>query len=243
MKNTNNKKSAFTLIELLVVIAIIAILAAMLLPALAAAKRKAQRINCVNNIHQIGLAFKSWEGDNNDKYPMAVSTASGGTKENVNQGATAPSLANYNVAQVFNVMSNELSTPKVVYCTSDTRTVAQNFSLNANGQNVSYFVGGDATDNNPQMVLVGDRNIGILTAASSSTPAPSVQPNTATATSNVLPAANPGLRSWTVDIHQKNGDLGIADGSAAQVSISGLQTALINGTNGFSGAPLFNFPQ
>ena len=45
------------------------------LPALAAAKRKAQRINCVNNLKQVGLAFRIWEGDNNDKYPMAVSTA------------------------------------------------------------------------------------------------------------------------------------------------------------------------
>ena len=179
MKNIKSSPKAFTLIELLVVIAIIAILAALLLPALAKAKQAARRSQCINNIKQVGLAFKIWEGDHSDKYPTAVSTARWGAMENIasQSGGNAPT--GYGVTNVFCVMSNELSTPKNCYCPADispatapndtpgSRTISGsaicNVATNWGGfgpGNLSYFVSGNTSDKYPKMVLLGDRNIG-----------------------------------------------------------------------------------
>jgi len=70
-------RHAFTLIELLVVIAIIAILAAILLPVLSAAQKKAQGIQCMNNLRQILIGWKIYNADNNGNFPLnPCSTAS-----------------------------------------------------------------------------------------------------------------------------------------------------------------------
>jgi len=264
MKPQNKK--AFTLIELLVVIAIIAILAAMLLPALSAAKKRAQRISCVNNLKQVGLAFRIWEGDNGDRYPMAVSTSAGGAEEYV--GYTSNNVAltpNAYVPQYpFMCMSNELSTPKIVFCPSDTYHTAgsgyaTNFSVpefitslatpnTTPSSKVSYFIGGDAKETDPMMVLSGDDNVGPTTGTpSSATPAPQAYFSMTTISGPkscgtlAQAASTAGGWAWSQsDFHQKVGNLLMADGSVQQLNVQNFHTALQNGTNTVA-TPSFNF--
>lgn len=200
------------MIELLVVIAIIAILAALLLPALARAKARAQRIACVNDQKQIGLSFTIWAHDHEEKYPSVVDVAEGGAK-----GLTG-------VWEHFAVMSNELVTPKILQCPSDSaRVKAQDFSAAPSGLRtlrntaVSYAIGTSAAPDKPGMHLAGDRNLLGLDGQNCG-------PAALTGVVTIL-STNHNPR-WENTIHVNAGNMVMADGSTSQFSQSQLTTAM-----------------
>lgn len=77
---------------------------------------KAQRISCVNNLKQIGLGFRIWAGDHDDHYPFNLTTNAGGTLEHCAVDAEG---FDRNASFHFQVVANELSTPKVLVCPDD----------------------------------------------------------------------------------------------------------------------------
>jgi prepilin-type N-terminal cleavage/methylation domain-containing protein len=93
----------FTLIELLVVIAIIGILAGMLLPVMGRAKRSAQSVACLSNLHQIGLAMELYIQDNEHRLPTC---------------AQMPSL-NTNLAPITTTLAPYLKVKGVFQCLAD----------------------------------------------------------------------------------------------------------------------------
>ena len=106
--SASSTNRAFTLIELLVVIAIIAILAAMLLPALSAAKQKAQSIKCLGNMRQWGLGFTMYSQDNQDVVPEEGNTANA-----IDYMGTATTADNLDWAW-YNVVAPTIAQPKMI---------------------------------------------------------------------------------------------------------------------------------
>jgi prepilin-type processing-associated H-X9-DG protein len=192
-----------TVIEVLVVVIVsIVFVAFMFLPLLVRPKIHGGP-NCVTNLRQINIAFQIWEGDNNNQYPMSVSVTNGGGMELIQAG---------NLAGCLQLVSNELSTTKILICPADhARTFATNWN-DLGSSHISYFFGMDiSNENNPNLILDGDDNL-IVGGPPVKSGIGELSPNS--------PA------SWSDARHRHVGNIGMADGSVREVSSIGLQQAI-----------------
>jgi hypothetical protein len=232
---------ALTVIELLVIIGVIGLLIAWFLPRIGRSyDHDWDQAACQSNLKQIGIAYRTWEGDYGDKYPQEL-IAAGNTNFPLGSDPTGyilnhPLPANTAVGaslpygyayQCYQVMSNELNNPKVVLCPEDVRptgSIPSDFislpptSTGAfNNSTVSYFVGVDTDESRPKMILSGDRNLMM---------------NDVEVASGLVVLGTNTVVGWSTKMHNQSGNFGLADGSVQKGSGHTFQTFLSNtGTN------------
>jgi len=248
MKTMRNPNRAFTLVELIVVLAVIGILAASLLPALARGKSQTQRLSCSNNLKQVALAFRTWAIDHDGNTPMSLPSASGGNAD-IDVGTrvvTATQIASRGVSKIFLTLSNQLTTPKILFCPAEyessvrqqpatfagINTSGTNVVLYTNDLNMSYFIGVDAKEASPRMFLTGDHNLGSTGPVGGPPPTAFQTATTASQTPCVSLGTNfpPNNASvgWMNNMHVQQGNVALADASVEFFSRSRLQNALKN---------------
>jgi len=186
-----------------VLVVILAAVFGLLFMGLPRAKAKAQNQQCRNILKSVGLAFRQWSTDSSDAYPMRRPISLGGAME---------SATNSDVAFTFVVMSNELNTPKILICPADVRAPATNFGPGFANANLSYFVGVTAEETQPQMLLLGDRNL---------TNGPLSPERLLRLTTNSTPG-------WNHELHRFQGNVALADGSVQSLDTPRLRVAVTN---------------
>ena len=199
------RNTAFTLLELLMVIVIIGILTSRLLPAIAKAKPKVYQAQCMSNLRQIGIGFEMFANEHQQTFPMSISTAYGGSKEYAAGG---------NAFRHFAVLSNDLTTPKLLVCSSDDRTAADTWNTFDNSH-LSFFVGIDAKPNYPNSLLAGDRNIS----------------QDSVVRSNLLQTNYSTSIGWTTNMHNNKGNVLFSGGYVSLLDTPKLQAAFSNVVN------------
>ncbi len=216
---STQRNHGLTLPELLAVLFALAVLSAVLLPFIAKSHIHSSRLGCINNLEEISLAYRIWEGDNCDLYPTGVSVTNGGAREPAAKG---------DVAAIFQVMSNELTTPKILICPDDTNHfTTANFSTGFSSKNLSYFASLDATnDTNPHFLLAGDGNF----SADGSAARSGLLKLSTNSSVEWLPGRHVAHNAhfWTSTRNKSLGNVAMNDGSVRQLNSDDFQNALAN---------------
>jgi type II secretory pathway pseudopilin PulG len=209
LKMLFSARHAFTRLELLVVTVVMTTVVGLLLPALTNAKAKAKRICCVGQLKNIGLSHRIFATDNNGLFPWEKQRAP--VTNQFNFPDLSKLTAGEQVVRIFQSLSNELSTPKIIVCPSDIRKEASNWQqLTIN--NISYFLGTSAEESFPQSFLSGDRNLTI---------------NGQRITGRV-DVTEKSLAAWDKTMHKNQGTAAMGDGSVQQLSSLRLREQLRN---------------
>jgi hypothetical protein len=209
--------AAFTRTELLVVILIVLVVGSLLPIGEPSGRQKAQRIHCVNNLKQIGTAYRIWENDHGDKYPASTSMTNGGWN-----GFLARTNAGAYCWVYYSIMSKEMGQmPSILACPADERRPAKNFADWKDNSHLSYFVGVGADDTYPQSILGGDRNLGPGTVPDSD-----YGYSPANGMGNDVVISGPVC--WSLKMHSSGniaraGNILLGDGSAQQVTSAGFR--------------------
>jgi len=194
---SNRDAGGFTLLEGLVLIAIILVLMTLSIP-VKDRSTKSTVVTCISNQRRITIGQFMWASDHSDTYPWRVATDKGGTLD---------FAANGDAASHFQVLSDYNLKPKYLICPTDsTRVEATSFAALGNS-NLSYFVNLDATTNNAQIILTGDRHLQVNGQP--------VKPGL------LVPGRNAAI-GWTRELHAKDakvplGVLSFTDGHAEAV--------------------------
>jgi len=191
----NKSRAAFSLLELIILVGIIGVIAMVLLPALARRGNhgKEPRIKCVNNLKNVGLAYRIYATDNNNHFPAW------------SMSSNAVSLSSIKITEIFQSLSNELSTPKLLICPVDLKRVEAKSFRNLTIKNISYFASLSADEGRFSVILGGDRNLqlnGKLAAG-------------------LVPLTTNMAVSWSKEIHNEQGNVVMSDGSVQQKSNNG----------------------
>jgi len=222
MKVRISRNRALSHIEVVAIIASLSLTLVLVIPALAHDQARSSRIACANNLRQIGMGFQIWGNEHNDTLPQEVALANGGTM----QHSLAP-----NVWFHFAWISNEVFSPRIYFCPSDSGEPALAFSgspgsgyLNPNFANraTSYFLGYTASSllNSPDAVIAGDRNVSTAGLQ---------QFGGCSRFNSALSIPTPpraGIAEWTTGLHGAAGNVLSYDGKVQQLDSGGLRRAL-----------------